>query len=385
MTVRVFVCLAFSLIMNQLNALAETSGKKASTYLLYVGAYTENENEGIYVYRFDASDGDLDYLTTAKGIKNPSYLAIDEKRKLLFAVNETGEYLGKKTGSVTSFGINLSDGSLNKISQVSSGGGAPCYISINASAKLALVANYSGGNISVFPVTSDGTLMEFTDLKQHEGKGLIGNRQNVPHAHSVVLSPKEDYALAADLGIDKLISYKVDPKKGMLAEQSRFALKPGSGPRHISIHPNKKLVFVINELNSTVTSCGYDPSAGVLNEIETVTTLPGDFSGENYCADIHVSQDGQFLYGSNRGHNSIVIYRIDRKSGKLSLVGHESVKGAWPRNFMMDPTGKFLLVANQHSNNIVVFKVNRETGLLKSNGVDVEVSKPVCLKMIPVQ
>jgi 6-phosphogluconolactonase len=303
----------------------------------------------------------------------------------LVAVNEIGNYNGEKAGSVSSFKIDRSSGSLSKLNQVSSGGGSPCYVSLNKSGSLALVSNYSGGNVSVIPINADGTLSKLSDLKQHSGNSVDEKRQKAPFAHSVVISPKGDYALAVDLGIDKVISYEINSKKGLLSESSQFSLNPGSGPRHLTFHPNKKLAFIISELNSTVTSCTFDSNDAVLTEVMSVSTLPQGYNDKSYCADVHVSPDGKYLYGSNRGHDSIVIFKIDQKTGELSFIDHQSVKGKWPRNFMIDPTGKFLLVANQHTNNIVVFKIDQETGKLKSNGVEVEVAKPVCLKMIPVE
>ena len=367
-----------------MNAIAEEKASIPDQFYLYVGAYAEGENEGIYIYKFDATDGDLKYISTAKGVVNPSYLAIHPKNNLLIAVNETGEYEGKKSGSVSSFEIDPENGSLRQLSQVLSGGGAPCYVSINKSATLAFVANYSGGNVSVFPITDNGNLMPYTILKQHSGSGPKKS-QSGPRAHAFVLDPKENYILAVDLGIDKVISYAFDKKSGVLNAQSELDFAKGAGPRHLTFHPNKKLAFVISELNSTITSCTYDAKLGKLSSVMTVNTVPDDFEGDSYCADIHVSPNGKFLYGSNRGHDSIVIFKIDQKTGKLSHVEHHSVNGKWPRNFMIDPTGKFLLAANQHSNNIVVFKIDAETGKLRANGVEVEVSKPVCLKMMAIK
>ncbi len=353
-------------------------------FYLYVGAYSQGAEEGIYVYKFDASEGDLTYISIAKGIVNPSYLAIDPKKNILISVNETGEYQGEKSGSVSSFSVDPNNGSLHKLNEVASGGGAPCYVSIDHTGSHAYVANYSGGNFVMLPIQPHGKLMDFTDLKQQNGSSAMKGRQDKPHAHGIVLDPKQNFALATDLGTDQVVSYAIDRKNGKLIESSVFNLDPGSGPRHLTFHPNKKLAFVISELNSTISSFGYDAKTGRLTLLSTVPTLPEDFSGKNTCADIHVSPDGQFLYGSNRGHDSIVIYQIDRKTGGLTYVDHTSVKGKTPRNFVIDPTGKFLLVANQNTNNIVVFKVDQETGKLKTNGVEVQVNKPVCLKMIPV-
>ncbi|MCK5103311.1 MAG: lactonase family protein [Cyclobacteriaceae bacterium] len=372
------------LIMVKMNAMAEENANASDQFYLYIGAYTQGEEEGIYVYKFDATDGDLKYLSTATGVVNPSYLAIHPKNNLLIAVNETGDYEGEKSGSVSSFEINPENGSLRKLNQVPSGGGAPCYVSINKSATLAFVANYSGGNVSVFPIADHGKLMPYSILKQHSGSGPKESQKG-PRAHAIVLDPKEDYILAVDLGIDKVISYAIGKKNDALKAQSELELTKGAGPRHLTFHPNKKLAFVISELNSTITSCTYDTKSGKLTSVMTVNTLPDGFSGESYCADIHVSPNGKFLYGSNRGHDSIVIFKIDQKTGELTYVDHHSVNGKWPRNFMIDPTGQFLLAANQNSNNIVVFKIDSETGKLRANGVEIEVSKPVCLKMMEIK
>ena len=373
------------LLMMQFNVHGEKYGKIATKYYLYVGAYAQAEDEGIYIYEFDAINGDLTYKSTMKGVENPSYLAIDQKRKLLAAVNETEEYKGEKSGSVSSFRIDETNGQLQKVNQVSSGGGAPCYISLNKSGTYAFIANYSGGNISVIPISSNGELNGYTELIQHSSSGLDSEESKKPHAHAIVLDPKEKFVIAADLGIDKILSYGFDEKTGLMNLQQEFLTAQGAGPRHLTFHQNKKLFFFINELNSTITSCTYNSSDGSLSKVVTVSTLPEGYAEESYCADIHVSPDGNYLYGSNRGHNSIVVYKIDQKSGNLSYVEHHSVKGEWPRNFMIDPTGKFLLVANQHTNNIVVFKIDQETGKLKSNGVEVKVNKPVCLKMMEKQ
>jgi len=247
------------------------------------------------------------------------------------------------------------------------------------------VANYSGGNISTFLIQPDGKLNGPVDLQQHAGSGPVVNRQKSPHAHAIVLNPKETHVMASDLGIDKIISYEINKKSGVLMQVNEFAATAGAGPRHLTFHPKKAFAFIINELNSTITSCSYTLNNAGLTEVMTVSSLPSDFQGDNSCADIHVSPDGAFLYGSNRGHDSIVIYKINQNSGKLEYVDHQNVKGETPRNFMIDPTGKFLLVANQNTNNIVVFKIDQENGKLKSNGVEVEVSKPVCLKMIAIE
>ncbi len=370
-----------------MNTMAENNTNASSDqFFLYIGAYTDSDEEGIYVYRFDATNGEFKFLSTAKGVKNPSYLAINPKNNLLIAVNELGEFNGEKSGAVSSFAIN-SNGSLRPLNMVASGGQAPCYVSIDKAAKWALVANYNGGNVSIFPIEKDGMLKPYTDFKQHFGVEDLNGKKSIPHAHSIVYNPKEEFVLAVDLGIDKVMTYKVDKKKGALTniKSMEFNAAKGAGPRHLTFHPNKKLVFFISELNSTITSCTYNTKTGKMKEVMTLSTLPDSFSGDSYCADIHVSPNGDYLYGSNRGHDSIVIFKIDQKTGELTFIDHHSVDGKWPRNFMIDPTGKFLLVANQHSNNVVVFKIDAESGKLKANGVELKISKPVCLKMMEIK
>jgi len=377
--------MTFILLIISLLPLSPKSGNagraESDKYYLYVGAYTETEEEGIAIYLFDALSGDLTYLSTAKGIKNPSYLAIHPKRKLLLAVNEVSDGQNK-SGVVSSFSINPLDGSLRFINQESSLGAGPCYISIDHGGDYALVANYGGGTVALLPIEPTGKLLP-GNMDQHSGSGPNTSRQSAPHAHSIIFDKKYGYALSADLGIDKVITYSIAGNPSKLVQQSEFALAPGAGPRHLDFHPNQKFAYIINELNSTITACSYDAKTGKLTEIESVSTLPTDFSGQNSCADIHISKDGRYLYGSNRGHDSIVVFKVDEVSGKLTFVSHHSVKGKTPRNFMIDSTGKFLLVANQDSNNIVVFKIDAETGKLISNGVEVQTPKPVCLKMYP--
>ena len=377
--------LVFCLLFVTLGACdMKVKDESKAQYYLYVGAYTQNDTEGIAIYKFDPVSGNLEYVSTESGVVNPSYLAISDDKKTLLAVNEVGEFDGLPSGALSSFAIDKQSGGIAFINQVPSGGGAPCYVSMDKSSKFALVANYSGGNMAIFPIESDGQLGAYAQLEQHAGEGPVEGRQAGPHAHSIVLDNQEKFALAADLGIDKVITYRItDDGKGM-TKVGEFDTEPGAGPRHLVFHPNGKFGYIINELNSTMTSCLYDGSTGKLTAITTVSTLPEGFEGANSCADIHMSKDGRFVYGSNRGHDSIVIFETNQDGGELTLKGHHSVKGKTPRNFMIDPTGKYLLVANQNSNNIVVFRRDEQSGLLTDTGIEVQVSKPVCLKMLVV-
>lgn len=349
-------------------------------FKMYVGTYTSGKSEGIYGYYIIPSSGGLSLFTSAKSV-NPSFLAIDRSKKFLYAVNEVGEYAGKPGGGVSAFKIDPEKGSLRFLNEQATLGGDPCYVTIDRNRKNLLVANYTGGSVTVLPIRSDGTLSMATDVKQHEGSGPK-EQQKGPHAHCVILDRSERHALVADLGIDKVMIYRFDSSKGKLMPNKQpFAqLKAGAGPRHLTFHPNGKFLYAINELDSTITSFNYNERNGTLEQIETVSTLPSDFSGVSYCADVHVTSFGEFLYGSNRGHNSIVVFKIDQRSGKLRLVEHVSTQGNWPRNFAIDPYGSILLVANQRSDNIVSFSINRDTGRLKPTGIVEQIPSPVCLK-----
>ena len=349
---------------------------------LYIGTYTSGKSEGIYVYRFDRNGPALRRVSSIKSV-NPSFLTIDRSKRFLYAVNEVGEYAGKPGGGVSSFAIEPGTGNLRLLNEQATQGADPCHLSIDSRKRSLLVANYTGGSVSVLPVRNDGTLAMVSDLNQHEGSGPK-EQQKGPHAHCVILDRNERYALAADLGIDKVLIYQFDRMTGKLtpAKQPFAELGAGSGPRHLALHPNGKFLYVINELSSRMASFKYDEINGTLTPIETVSTLPEDFTGVSYCADVHVSASGRFLYGSNRGHNSIVVFEIDQQTGKLKLVQHCSTEGDWPRNFAIDPSGQFLLVANQRSDNVVTFLIDQRSGQLTNMSQNTEIPSPVCLRFL---
>ncbi|HEY8562409.1 MAG TPA: lactonase family protein [Pyrinomonadaceae bacterium] len=358
---------------------------KRKEMLLYIGTYTSSgKSQGIYVHRFDAETGALTPLHTIANVAEPSFLTLDKDRRYLYAVNELLEYEGKKSGAVSAFAIDRKTGNLRFLNRQPSLGGAPCYITASKNQKFVLVANYLGGNVSVYPVGKDGKIGASVDLAQHTGIGPNKDRQEAAHAHSITLDRNNRFAFAADLGIDKLMIYRFDDKTGKLAPneaQAFYQTKPGAGPRHFSFHENGKLAFLINELDLTITSLTYDETAGTLKEIQTVPTLPAGASTDGVTtADIHISPKGKFLYGSNRGHNSLVSYKIDENTGRLEYIEHVSTGGRKPRNFAIAPDGKFLLVANQDSDNIVVFRIDEKTGKLQSTGNVAQVPVPVCLK-----
>ncbi len=367
-------------------ALVDAVHAAANEWLLYVGTYTtpETKSEGVYVYRFNAATGEIKALSKGSLAKSPSpaFLAIDPKRRFLYAANEVGEFNGKKNGGVTAFAISQQTGELTQLNQQPAPG-VPAHITVHPSGRFVLIADYGGGNAAIYPVKLDGSLGAMSDVAQHTGKGFDPKRQTEPHAHCIIVDAAGKHAFVPDLGLDKVMIYSIDAQLGKLIAHGSAAVKPGAGPRHFVFHPGGEFAYVINELNSTVTMFEYIAARGTLSEVQSISTLPADFKGASYCADIHIHPTGKFLYGSNRGHNSIVIYAIDAKTKKLTLVGHESVRGDWPRNFAIDPTGQFLLAANQRSNNIVVFRIDVKTGLLKATEHSVALGAPVCLKFIP--
>jgi 6-phosphogluconolactonase len=353
--------------------------------LVYVGTRTAAESEGIYVYSLDGETGALKPVTEFTGIDNPTYLTLHPQGDYLYAVNEVSDFEEREAGGVTTFALDPETGKLDMLNQQSSEGPGPCYISVDETGRFALVANYSGGSVSILPIEEDGTLAPASDFVQHTGSSVNPRRQTGPYAHSIQPDPTNRYAFAADLGLDKLLIYKLDLDAGKLEpnDEPWAELAPGSGPRHFAFHPNGEYVYVITELGNTIAAFSYDEERGALEKIETVSALPEGFEETSYCADIHFLPSGKFLYGSNRGHDSIVIFAVDEETGKLTYVDHESTQGEIPRNFCIDPSGEFLLAANQDTDNIVSFRIDQETGELTPTGYQASVSMPVCLKVLP--
>ncbi|UCE49023.1 MAG: lactonase family protein, partial [Phycisphaerales bacterium] len=332
---------------------------------VYFGTYTRGDSsKGIYRSALELETGKLSEPVLAAEAKNPSFLEIHPSGKFLYAVSESGG-----SGSVSAYAIG-DDGDLEFLNQQPSGGSGPCHVSIDHAGKNVLVANYGSGSASVIPIKSDGSLAQPTGFVQHAGSSVNPRRQKAPHAHSINVSSDDRFAFVADLGIDKVMIYKLDVERGTIVanDPPLATLKAGAGPRHFVFAPNGKYAYVINELDCTVTAFAYDPPSGALTEIQTITTLPDAFDGSSSCAEVRVHPSGRFLYGSNRGHDSIAVYQISRRKGTLTLVEHETADIQTPRNFNIDPTGKFCLVANQGSDSVVVFRINRKTGALEPTG-----------------
>ena len=351
--------------------------------LLYVGTYTEaGRSDGICLVRMDTRSGKLTQVGSVNSGANPSFLAIHANGRVLYAVNELEQYKGKATGAVSGFSIARDSGALTRLGEQLSDGGAPCYVSVDRSGRVVLVANYMGGSVALFPIQADGSLAP-ASVVQHKGSGPVADRQSEPHAHCILPDPTNRFALAADLGADRVFVYRLDldGKKLGHVEGSDAVMRAGAGPRHIVFHPTLPLVYVSNELDSTVATLRFDADSGALTPFETKSTLPTGWSGTNYPADIHISPSGRALYVSNRGHDSIAVFSV-AATGELTLHQHVSTEGDWPRNFSLDQSGRWLLVANQRSDSIIVFGRDEQTGKLTLTRERMTLPSPVCLRFL---
>lgn len=359
-------------------ALTATLNAQGTKYHLLIGTYTApGKSEGIYVYDFDTQNGEMAYKTKAV-IGSPSYFAISNNRKFLYSVSED------KGSFINAFAFDSKTGELNFLNSQPSGSAGPTYISVDKKGKYVFVGNYGGGTLTAIPIEKNGYLgADIQDIK-HEGKSIAKNK---PYVHSAVVSPDNKYVLAADLGTDKINIYKFDAKKRpaalTVAPQAFVSLEPGAGPRHSTFHPNKKFYYVVTELNSTVSAYAY--RKGRLTFLQNITMLPDGYTGKGDGADIHVSEDGKFLYASTRNAvNEIVIYSIDQVTGMLSLAGRQSTMGKSSRTFNIDPTGNWMLVTNQGTNEIVLFKRHIETGLLTPTTRKIQIDKPSLVKFVKI-
>ncbi|HLJ50651.1 MAG TPA: lactonase family protein [Bryobacteraceae bacterium] len=350
----------------------------AAESFLYIGTYTGPSSKGIYVASFDERTGKVRGLRLAAATANPSYIAIHPNHKFLYAVDETS------AGTVSAFAIRADTGQLTFLNKVSSKGDSPCHISVDPEGKNLLVANYGSGSFAVLPIGADGKLHEASAFVQDTGKGPNAQRQEGPHAHFIQVSPDKAFAVGADLGVDKVFVFRFDAKAGSLKPNDTpfAAIKAGSGPRHLAFHPSGKFAYLTNELASTVTAFSWNRESGALQELQTISTLPAGFKGENTTAEIAVHPSGRFLYDSNRGDDSIAVFAIDQAKGTLTAVDRTLAGGKVPRNFELDPSGSFLIAANQKSDDLVVFRVDKQTGKLTSTGQIAHVGSPVCLKFL---
>jgi 6-phosphogluconolactonase len=349
--------------------------------IVYIGTYTdqpdmpEKRSEGIFIYNLDTEAKTLEKIGAVPDSPNPSFLALTNDQQILIAANE----LSSGPGQVTAYNVDTATGMLTYINQQPSEGDGPCYVSIHPSGRWALVANYNSGTAAVLPMDENGVLGEAVSVIRHTGSGPVPERQDGPHAHSIVLDPTQQLALIADLGIDKITLHKFNSETGKLETHKPAAIEatPKGGPRHTAFSPDERFLALTNELSSTVSMFEYDAQAGTFKKLQELSTIPEDFTGENSAAHLVFASSGRFLYTSNRGHDSIAIFKIDEESGQLTLAHHVSVEGKKPRHFSIDPSGKFLLVANQDSETVTLFHVDADTGFLTFTGTRIELPRPV--------
>lgn len=357
------------------------SGSGSKRDLVFVGTYTEAPEQGILRYRFDPSSGKLMPSGLAIPAVNPSFLARSYDGRFLFAVNETADYKGIPGGYVSSYRILNDQGDLRFLGSQPTRGAHPCHVAVSADNRFLLVSNYTGGNVSVIPVAADGSLKESVCEIRHEGSGPNKERQEKAHVHSVTLSADNRFACVCDLGLDQVVVYPFNKESGILDAAGKiiYHTAPGAGPRHFCFTGDGKLALLINELDSTLSLLSFDRNTGQLKEVTTQPTLPSEFTGQNTCADVHVHPSGRFVYGSNRGHDSIVLFALNREDRTLSQRAHFPTGGNTPRNFAIDPLGNFLMAANQNSGSIKVLRINPESGHLMPLDTVSGINKPVCI------
>jgi len=364
-------------------AMISVRATPATFDFVYIGTYTDHGSEGIYVCEFDQATGRLTTPVLAARTSQPSFLVVAPGRQFLYAVNELDHFNGQSAGAVSAFSIDSSTGKLKLLNQVSSRGAGSAHIVLDRTARFALVANYTGGSVAVFPLLADGKIGESSAFVQHKGSSVDRERQEGPHAHAFAMSPDNRFAIVADLGLDRLLVYPFDSSRGALGEGRIIKTDPGAGPRHLTFSDTGRFVYVINEMASTITVYSYDSRDGAMTPLQTVSSLPANFTGKNGAAEIALHPSGKFLYASNRGDdNSIAVFAVDPSKGLLSLIERVSTRGKMPRHFAIDPSGKWLLAANQDSNTVVIFRINEVSGHLTRTAQSIEVNSPAMLEFV---
>jgi len=359
---------------------ANVASKKIQ-YGVYIGTYTVNGSKGIYSYLLDDSTGKLKYKGVSSELENPSYLIANQKGNCLYAVSETDNFQGHYGGSAGAYSIDKKTGDLKFINSAPTEGKDPCHLAVDSLNRFLFIANYGDGSISIFKLGLDGKIGPVFARVKHEDPG---QKEEMPHAHYILLSPDEKYLLAADLGLDKVMLHSFIREENVISATSNsfIGVTPGSGPRHMTFSPDGKFLYIINEQSSDIKV--FKCSLPTLNftEVQSISTLPDDYTGDNSCAAIRITKDGGFIYASNRGHDSIAIFSVDKSTGKLAHVSSCSTLGRQPRDFNIDPTGKYLFVANQNSGTIVPFSINQATGLLKPINDIIKVPSPSCIEFV---
>ena len=382
-----FALLMITGIASQLSEPSSVTGATPQTQFVYFGTYTGEKSKGIYVAEFEAATGRLSAPGLAAETPNPTFLALDASRQVLYAVNEVSDFGKKNAGAVSAFRLDQKTGRLTFLNQQPSGGAGPCHLAVEQNGRCVLVANYGSGSVAVLPLDTDGRLREPSTSIQHHGSSINLQRQEGPHAHFITWDPRNHLVLTCDLGLDKVLIYQLDDLRLGLSpnDPPAFSLKPGSGPRHLAFHPNGRYAYVLSELSSTLSVCSFDEQVGELKEIQNVSTLPQDFHGANSGAEVQVHPSGKFVYASNRGHNTIAVFAIEPATGKVKLIQHHSTQGKTPRHFCLDPTARWLLAENQDSDNVVVLSVDAQSGRLAPAGISQTIGAPVCAVFVPRQ
>lgn len=363
---------------------------KGGKAIVYVGTFRGETSKGIYAFRFDNSSGKLEPLGLMAEASRPLFLALHPDRHFLYAVSRPSSVERKNIGVVLAFAIDVKTGKLTPLSSQPSQGIDPAYISVDQMGQNLFVANFGSnggeGTVSVFPIKKDGSLAEASDVIRYSGTGVHPQRQQGPHSHAINVTPDNRFVIVAELGLDKLFLYHFDPQRGKLTPNDPpfAALHPGAGPRHLVFHPNGKFVYVVSEIQSTITTFAYDARAGGLRGLQTTTTLPQDFSGTNSASEVQVHPGGKFLYASNRGDDSIAVFSIEPHLGTLKLIELTRAQGKTPGTFGIDPTGNWLIVANQGSDSLVLFRLDQITGKLQQTGQSFAVGTPSCVRFLPL-
>jgi 6-phosphogluconolactonase len=365
---------------------AQNAPGKFDKLRVYIGTYTGPKSKGIYRCELDLAAGKLTEPQLAATVTSPSFLAIHPNQQYLYSVNEISNLAGKKMGGITAFAIDAKTGDLTQLNQEGSGGAGPCHLSVDRAGKNVLAANYGGGSVCVAPIDADGKLRSLSSFIQHKGSSVDKSRQEAPHAHSVNVDANNRFAFVCDLGLDKVLSYKLDADQGKLTPNDPPAvdMAPGAGPRHFAFHPDGKAAYAINEMNCTITAMDYDAERGVLTKRQSVPTTPDGVKKGYSTAEVQVHPSGRFVYGSNRGQNSIAIFKVDTSTHELTPAGHQGHHVKTPRAFGIDPTGAFLIVANQDGHSLVVFRIDQATGALTPTDSEIQVGSPVCVKFLPL-
>lgn len=351
--------------------------------LVFISAFAAGDDGAIHAYQLETKTGRLKLVHRTTDVEHPFFMAVSPDREFLYSIHAE-KFGGEDHEQVAAYEIEGRTGRLKLLDHQSALGSGSCYLDVDATGKTVLVANYFTGSVASLPVMEDGSLGEASSFIQHAGSSVDPKRQDGPHAHCIVISPDNRFAYAADLGIDQVLGYRLDAATAKLSPNQQPFVKtpPGAGPRHLTFHPNGKHVYVINELKNSVTLFDYVAASGMLIKRQTISTLPDDFDGTSYCADVKVTPNGKFLYGTNRGHDSIAAYSVG-DDGRLTLIGMEPSLGNGPQNLAITPCGELLICANMPENNVVVFRIDPETGGLKSVGEPVSMPKPTCIMLLP--